>query len=49
VDATDNGSGGSSDTYVLSIYDGAGQLYHQVGTTNAQLSLGGGNIATQGS
>jgi hypothetical protein len=49
VDATDNGTGGSTDTYAISIYDGAGRLYHQVGATGSQLTLGGGNITTRAS
>jgi hypothetical protein len=40
VDAADNGASG--DTYALSVYTSAGVLYHQAGTTSAQLVLGGG-------
>jgi hypothetical protein len=38
---------GTPDTYALSIYDSAGKLYHQVGTTAAQLAVGGGNITVR--
>jgi hypothetical protein len=47
ADATDKGTGGSTDTYAVTIYDGSGKLYHQVGTTPSQLTLGGGNITTR--
>jgi hypothetical protein len=44
VDATDNGSPGTTDKYTLSIYTPTGVLYHQAGTTASQITLGGGNI-----
>jgi hypothetical protein len=44
VDAVDNGSPGSADTYAVSVYTSTGILYHQAGSTGAQLVLGGGNV-----
>jgi hypothetical protein len=44
VDATDNGSPGSSDSYAISVYAPNGSLFHQAGTTGSQLVLGGGNV-----
>ena len=42
VDVTTGGSGGP--TFALSVYDSAGILYHQAGTTGSQIVLGGGNV-----
>jgi hypothetical protein len=44
VDAVDNGSPSTNDTYAISVYTPTGALYHQAGTTAAQLLLGGGNV-----
>lgn len=44
VDAIDNGSPGSADTYAIAVYTPTGALYHQAGLTSNQLVLGGGNI-----
>jgi hypothetical protein len=35
---------GTPDSYAISVYTPAGSLYHQVGTTAAQIPLGGGSI-----
>jgi hypothetical protein len=42
VDATDKGQTG--DTCAISVYTSTGALWHQAGTTAAQLLLGGGNV-----
>lgn len=47
VDAIDNGNSGTQttpDSYAISVYTPAGVLYHQAGTTGAQLPLHGGNV-----
>ncbi len=43
VDVTDSGAG-DGDTYAITVYSPTGALYHQVGTPQQQLLLGGGNI-----
>ncbi|HEY3523466.1 MAG TPA: Ig-like domain-containing protein [Candidatus Limnocylindrales bacterium] len=44
VDLTDGGSGGSDDTYALSVYTPSGALYHRVGTAPSQIAVKGGNL-----
>jgi hypothetical protein len=43
VDVTD-GDASAGDTYAITVYSPSGALYHQVGTPQQQLLLGGGNI-----
>ncbi|HXA29420.1 MAG TPA: MBG domain-containing protein [Candidatus Angelobacter sp.] len=47
VDTTVNAT--KPDTYAISVYTPQGVLWHQAGTTAAQLALGGGNIVVHGS
>jgi MBG domain (YGX type)/Pentapeptide repeats (8 copies) len=46
VDTTVNAT--KPDTYAISVYTPQGALWHQAGTTAAQLALGGGNIVVHG-
>jgi len=48
VDVTDNGTGGSTDAYAISVYTPKGKLYHQAGTSSVRLTLGGGNVTVHG-
>jgi phospholipase C len=44
VDVVDGASTGTSDTYAITVYTPTGALYHQAGTPQRQLPLGGGNV-----
>jgi hypothetical protein len=43
LDVTDNGSPGTNDTFAISVWNGK-TLWHQAGTSTAQIPFGGGNI-----
>jgi GH25 family lysozyme M1 (1,4-beta-N-acetylmuramidase) len=45
IEATDT----ATSTYALQVYDSAGHLYHQAGTSTQPIPLGGGNITLQAS
>jgi hypothetical protein len=47
VDAVDNASLGTPDTYAINVYTSAGKLYHQAGTQGSPVALGGGNVVVR--